>query len=139
MSTHSIISVVCRDGLVRSAYCHQDGYLQHNGRILVEHYNSQEKAEALIAPGNMSCLRARCDKPEGHTGDSPVEGVTVYWTRDAGCPADETAVRVYPDIERIAPEDNRPGAYKPDLSVTRSPEGELIYRRLSDEAPVTAD
>ncbi|HCM1918396.1 TPA: hypothetical protein N3A33_004405 [Salmonella enterica subsp. salamae serovar 28:r:e,n,z15] len=37
-------------------------------------------------------------------------------------------------IERIAP-----GAYKPDLSVTRSPEGELIYRRLSDDAPVTAD
>ncbi len=42
-------------------------------------------------------------------------------------------------IERIAPEDNTPGAYKVDLSVTRSPEGELIYRRLSDEAPVTAD
>ncbi|ECC6922195.1 post-segregation killing protein PndC [Salmonella enterica] len=99
MSTHSIISVVCRDGLIRSAYCHQDGYLQHSGRILVEHYNSQEKAEALIAPGNMSCLRARCDKPEGHTGDSPVAGVTVYWTRDAGCPADETAARVYPDAE----------------------------------------
>lgn len=37
-------------------------------------------------------------------------------------------------IERIAP-----GTYKPDLSVTRSPEGELIYRRLSDEALVTAD
>ncbi|EKC7220166.1 hypothetical protein OP853_002639 [Salmonella enterica] len=37
-------------------------------------------------------------------------------------------------IERIAS-----GAYKPDLSVTRSPEDELIYRRLSNEAPVTAD
>ncbi|EBK2664469.1 hypothetical protein AAL09_12100 [Salmonella enterica subsp. enterica serovar Newport] len=42
-------------------------------------------------------------------------------------------------IERIAPEDNRPGAYKPDLLVTRSPEGEMIFRRLSDEASVTAD
>ncbi len=42
-------------------------------------------------------------------------------------------------IERIAPEDNTPGTYKSDLSVTRSPEGELIYRRLSDEVPVTAD
>lgn len=42
-------------------------------------------------------------------------------------------------IERIAPEDNTSGTYKPDLSVTRSPEGELIYRRLSDDAPVTTD
>lgn len=42
-------------------------------------------------------------------------------------------------IERIAPEDNTPGVYKPDLSVTRGPEGELIYRRLSDDSPVTAD
>ncbi|HGI9863946.1 TPA: hypothetical protein ACJVS1_001335 [Salmonella enterica subsp. enterica serovar Montevideo] len=42
-------------------------------------------------------------------------------------------------IERVAPEDNTSGTYKPDLSVTRSPEGELIYRRLSDDAPVTAD
>ncbi len=99
MSTRSIISVVCRDGLVRSAYCHQDGYLQHNGRILVEHYNSQEKAEALVAPGNMNYLRARCDKPDGHTADSPVAGVTVYQERDAGCPADEVAVRIYPDAE----------------------------------------
>ncbi|ECG0110428.1 hypothetical protein DDQ45_23950 [Salmonella enterica] len=42
-------------------------------------------------------------------------------------------------IERIAPEDNTPGTYKPGLSVTRSSEGDLIYRRLSVEAPVTAD
>lgn len=42
-------------------------------------------------------------------------------------------------IERIAPEDNTPGMYKTDLLVTRGPDGELIYGRLSDEAPVTAD
>ncbi|EJO2709355.1 hypothetical protein NRE95_005032 [Salmonella enterica] len=42
-------------------------------------------------------------------------------------------------IERIAPEDNSPGRYKPDLSVTKGPSGELIYRRLSDDGmPVTA-
>lgn len=99
MSTRSIISVVCRDGLVRSAYCHQNGYLQDNGRILLEHYNSQEKAEVLVAPGNMCNLWARCDKPDGHTADSPVAGVTVYFGRDAGCPAGEVAVRIYPDVE----------------------------------------
>ncbi|EAU5747386.1 hypothetical protein LSE82_005718 [Salmonella enterica] len=42
-------------------------------------------------------------------------------------------------IERIAPEDNSSGRYKPDLSVTKGPSGELIYRRLSDDGmPVTA-
>ncbi|EIE0337613.1 hypothetical protein LCT82_000555 [Salmonella enterica] len=40
MSTRSTISVLCRDGLVRTVYCHQDSNLQHNGRILAEYYNS---------------------------------------------------------------------------------------------------
>ncbi|EAS7014351.1 hypothetical protein L3L93_003566 [Salmonella enterica] len=42
-------------------------------------------------------------------------------------------------IERIAPEDNSPGSYKPDLSVTKGPSGELIYLRVSDDGtPVKA-
>ncbi|EDQ1913045.1 hypothetical protein V6525_002934 [Salmonella enterica] len=51
MSTRSTISVLCRDGLVRTVYCHQDSNLQHNGRILAEYYNSRDAAEALVAPG----------------------------------------------------------------------------------------
>lgn len=42
-------------------------------------------------------------------------------------------------IERIAPEDNSPGRYKPDLSVTKGPSGELIYWRLSDDGMPAAD
>lgn len=42
-------------------------------------------------------------------------------------------------IERIAPEDNTSGSYKPDLSVTKGPTGELIYQRVSDDGmPVKA-
>ncbi len=31
------------DGIIKSIYCHWDGYPSNNGKILLEHYNSQEK------------------------------------------------------------------------------------------------
>jgi hypothetical protein len=41
---------------VKSVYCHWDGYLQHNGAILQEHYDSA-KANQLVALGDLSSLR----------------------------------------------------------------------------------
>jgi hypothetical protein len=41
---------------VKSVYCHWDGYLQHNGAILQEHYDSV-KANQLVALGDLSSLR----------------------------------------------------------------------------------
>jgi hypothetical protein len=61
MSTHSTISVKCRDGKRRTIYCHFDGYLSHNGRILLEHYSSQDAAEELVALGNLSGLNTSAD------------------------------------------------------------------------------
>jgi hypothetical protein len=40
---------------VKSVYCHWDGYLEHNGAILQEHYDSA-KANNLVAMGDMSSL-----------------------------------------------------------------------------------
>jgi hypothetical protein len=42
---------------VKSIYCHWDGYLDFNGRILQEHYDSA-KANQLVALGDLSSLRA---------------------------------------------------------------------------------
>jgi hypothetical protein len=42
---------------VKSIYCHWDGYLEHNGAILQEHYDSA-KANNLVALGDLSSLRA---------------------------------------------------------------------------------
>jgi hypothetical protein len=39
----------------KSVYCHWDGYLEHNGKILLEHYNSV-KANYLVAKGSLSSL-----------------------------------------------------------------------------------
>jgi len=56
MSTRSNI-VYDTGESVRAVYCHHDGYLDHNGRILFEHYNSEDKVEALINIGDFSSLK----------------------------------------------------------------------------------
>ena len=54
MGTRSRIGVMHGDKC-KSVYCHWDGYLSHNGRILQEHYDSS-KANHLVALGNLSTL-----------------------------------------------------------------------------------
>lgn len=55
MGTRSRIGVMHGD-IVKSVYCHWDGYLEHNGKILQEHYDSA-KANHLVAMGDLSSLR----------------------------------------------------------------------------------
>jgi hypothetical protein len=42
--------------LVKSVYCHWDGYIAHNGKILQEYYTSAQ-ANELVALGDLSSLR----------------------------------------------------------------------------------
>jgi len=56
MGTRSRIGVMHGDK-VKSIYCHWDGYLEFNGAILQEHYDSA-KANHLVALGDLSSLRA---------------------------------------------------------------------------------
>lgn len=55
MGTRSRIAVM-HGSNCKSVYCHWDGYLEHNGAILQEHYDST-KANFLVALGNLSALR----------------------------------------------------------------------------------
>ena len=55
MGTRSRIGVM-HGNICKSIYCHWDGYLEHNGAILQEHYNSA-RANELVALGDMSALR----------------------------------------------------------------------------------
>ena len=85
MGTRSRIGYVNPDdGKITSAYCHWDGYPSHNGKILLENYTTLEAVKTLVDQGDMSSLNAKCDKPEGHTFDTPVEGYTIYYGRDRG-------------------------------------------------------
>jgi hypothetical protein len=84
MGTRSRIGVMHGDK-VKSVYCHWDGYLEHNGRILLEHYDSA-KANHLVALGDLSSLDKNVDIPEGaeHSFQVPLDGVTTFYGRDRG-------------------------------------------------------
>ena len=57
MGTRSRIGYELPDHSVVSVYCHYDGYVEHNGKILVEDYQNREDVQDLIDGGSMSALR----------------------------------------------------------------------------------
>lgn len=82
MGTRSRIGVMHGD-VCKSVYCHWDGYLDHNGRILLEHYDST-KANFLVALGDLSSLRP--DLGEKHDFDDRAAGDVqcTFYGRDRG-------------------------------------------------------
>jgi hypothetical protein len=56
MGTRSTIALEFADGTVEQVYCHWDGYLEHNGKILAEHYSDPFKLRDLIDMGGISSL-----------------------------------------------------------------------------------
>lgn len=84
MGTRSRIAVMHGE-VCKSVYCHWDGYLEHNGKILQEHYDSS-KANHLVALGDLSTLREHIAVPDGvdHSFEKPLPGITVFYGRDRG-------------------------------------------------------
>lgn len=64
MSTHANIAILKPNGNIQSIYCHFDGYPQHVGQILHDHYNNQERVQQLIALGNISSLGEKLEPSE---------------------------------------------------------------------------
>jgi len=58
MGTRSTIALEFADGTVEQVYCHWDGYLENNGRILSENYTDPFKVKELVALGGFSSLEA---------------------------------------------------------------------------------
>ena len=57
MATRSTIALEYADGTVEQVYCHWDGYLAHNGKILQEHYSNPFILRDLIDLGDVSSLK----------------------------------------------------------------------------------
>lgn len=57
MGTRSTIALEFADGTVQQVYCHWDGYLEHNGKILRDHYTNPFILRDLIDLGDLSSLR----------------------------------------------------------------------------------
>lgn len=62
MGTRSTIGVLNTDGSVTAVYCHWDGYPEHNGKILIDNYTTEEKVRELIGLGSISSL-SECGEP----------------------------------------------------------------------------
>jgi hypothetical protein len=58
MGTRSTIALEFADGTVEQVYCHWDGYLENNGKILFENYMDPFVVRDLIALGGFSSLSA---------------------------------------------------------------------------------
>lgn len=56
MATRSTIAIEYADGTVGQVYCHWDGYLEHNGKILRDHYSNPFILRDLIDMGDISSL-----------------------------------------------------------------------------------
>ncbi|PLA76504.1 hypothetical protein CYR83_09740 [Ligilactobacillus agilis] len=64
MSTNSNICKLMADGSVKSIYCHWDGYIEHNGRILNQYYRDPQKVEQLLSLGDISVLGEKVNASE---------------------------------------------------------------------------
>jgi hypothetical protein len=58
MGTRSTIALEYADGTVDQVYCHFDGYLEHNGMMLMKHYQDPFKVQQMMDLGDMSSLHA---------------------------------------------------------------------------------
>ena len=82
MATRSNIGILNSDGTVDYIYCHFDGYLSNNGKILNQHYTTEEKVRALINLGDLSVLGE--DIGEKQSFEVRVKGYCLAYGRDRG-------------------------------------------------------
>ena len=57
MSTRSNIGIKRKNGNIEVVYCHSDGYLSYNGKMLLDNYQNLDKVNSLIDLGDMSYLK----------------------------------------------------------------------------------
>jgi hypothetical protein len=92
MGTRSRIGVM-HGNKVKSIYCHWDGYLSHNGRILQDSYDSA-RANNLVALGDLSSLRPNIGEKHAFSPfdidmsreeyDSQYGDMCLFYGRDRG-------------------------------------------------------
>lgn len=83
MSTRSAIGILSEDGRVLGVYCHWDGYLDHNGKILQHHYNSLSKVKKLLSYGNISALAEHIGRKHNFDSRNHPDWC-LFYARDRG-------------------------------------------------------
>ncbi len=93
MGTRSTIAMVNEDGTVSQIYCHWDGYLKHNGDVLLKHYKNPTKINRLIKLGALSFLGKNTGKKIDFDGDRGDQCRAYH--RDRG---DELTISHFPNV-----------------------------------------
>jgi len=92
-------------------YCHSDGYLEYTGKILNEHYNSEDKVDELLSYGDLSIINENI----GEKLDVPFHDYTAF--------AEKKQCRFY---GRDRGEKNKEAKLVADLSNTKNAENALL-------------
>jgi hypothetical protein len=106
MATRSTIALEFADGSVQQVYCHWDGYLDHNGKILYHHYSNPFILRDLIDLGDVSSLRPMIgtkhpfSKLDATISDAEFDNLygnmTTFYGRDRG--ESDVSARSFKDI-----------------------------------------
>jgi hypothetical protein len=120
MATRSTIGVLNTDGSVTAVYCHWDGYPEHNGKVLMENYTTEEKVRELIGLGSISSLGSKIgehhpfskfelkqeapdfDELMAKYAKSETEGWTTFYGRDRGEP--NCVPNIFPNVAEFVNE-----------------------------------
>jgi len=96
MATRSNIAMKTAEGKIVSVYCHWDGYVANNGRILLENYTDIDKIEALVALGSISSLgEAIGEQQDFDDRSTQKDNWTLFYSRDRG---EQLSIQEYDDI-----------------------------------------
>ena len=96
MATRSNIAMKTKEGKIVSVYCHWDGYVANNGKILLENYADVDKIEALVALGSISSLGEQIGEQQDFDDRSTQkDNWTLFYSRDRG---EQLSIQEYDDI-----------------------------------------
>ena len=96
MATRSNIAMKTAEGKIVSVYCHWDGYVANNGKILLENYTDASKIEALVALGSISSLGTVIGEQQDFNDRSTQnDDWTLFYSRDRG---ERLSIQEYDDI-----------------------------------------
>ena len=84
MATRSTIAIRNDNGTVTGIYCHWDGYLSYNGKILVENYTTEAAVRELIALGDLSSLGPTIGEKVNFNDPTAHKDQCVAYGRDRG-------------------------------------------------------
>ena len=86
MSTRSYIAEELPNGKYKVIYCHFDGNIEHNGEILINHYQDRNKLEKLLSLGDLSSLDKNIEPnpslPHSLDYKEQQKDVCVFYNRD---------------------------------------------------------